>query len=278
MKTKSFLAAMMAAALSFNFMACSDDDEPNGGNGGGSGSGDATKRLTRIFVQCPNGDTNNETTFKYDNEGRVTEMAITYEHHNDGEIWKDTYSYSYSGNNATISTIYYEGNETEGEYTTESNYTLNDKGYVTSGTETRLSSEQTRQYTFSYTDDYMTLATESYDELTYEEKNQIISDGQILPHDWDAVEYTDIPNKGNLFFHYANESDIFDSFEYFELYWVNLAGKAPAYLPQSVTDSFEGGWHFSYKLDDEGYATEVTITNDEGERRTTITCTYEDIN
>lgn len=35
MKAKSLLAAMMAAALSFNFVACSDDDDPISGGGSG---------------------------------------------------------------------------------------------------------------------------------------------------------------------------------------------------------------------------------------------------
>lgn len=35
MKVKSLLAAMMAAALSFNFVACSDDDDPISGGGSG---------------------------------------------------------------------------------------------------------------------------------------------------------------------------------------------------------------------------------------------------
>ena len=36
MKAKSLLAAMMAAALSFNFVSCSDDDDPIPGGGSGA--------------------------------------------------------------------------------------------------------------------------------------------------------------------------------------------------------------------------------------------------
>lgn len=264
MKTKSLTAMLMAMALSFNFAACSDEED-NGG--GGSASGEASKRLTKIFVQCPEGDTNNETVFQYDNEGRVSQMAITYSHHNNGSTWTDVYSYSYSGKDATIVLI------SDGEEYETSTYTLNDKGYVASGTKTE-SDGDIRQYTFNYTNDYMTLAEESYHGVS-EEKNQVIADGLILPHDWDAVEYTEIPNKINFFFHYSNEIDIFDTFEYMELYLANLAGKAPKYLPESVTDG-EGSWYFDYELDDEGYPTSITLSDEDG-TFTTIICTYEPI-
>ena len=259
---------MMAAALSFNFTACSDDDEPNGG--GGSASGDATKRLTKIFVQCPHGDTNNETTFQYDDEGRVSQMATTYDHHKNGNTWTNIYTYSYSGNEVTI-TMTYDGEEHE-----TSTYVLNDDGYAISGTKTRSSDGPVCQYKFSYTDNYLTLATETFSDSNYEgEKNQIIADGLILPYDWDAVEYTEIPNLANLFFHYSNASDIFDTFEYYELYWANLAGKSPICLPQSVTDNQEGSWNFTYQLDEENYPTTITISNEYG--TTSISCTYEEI-
>ena len=271
MKTKSLTAMLMAMALSFNFAACSDDDE-NGG--GGSGLEGASKRLKTIYVQAE-WDTNNETVFQYDNEGRVTEMDITYDHHSSGDTWTDYYSYSYNGDEVTLD-VDYAGDGPEYREQESYTYTLNDKGYVTEGAMNFSSGKRVRQYTFSYTDDYLIRVTEGYENETPRvvEHNQIISDGLILPHDGNSIEYTDIPNKGNLFFHYANEKDIFDSFEFCELYLTNLAGKAPKYLPERVDD-----WHFSYELDDEGYATEITITitNSHTTRPTIITCTYEEI-
>ena len=278
MKTKSFLEAMMAAALSFNFMACSDDDEPNGGNGGGSGSGDATKRLTRIYVQAE-WDTNNETVFQYDSEGRVTEMDITYDHHSSGDTWTDYYTYSYNGNEVTVD-VDYAGDGPEYREQESSTYALNDNGYVTNGVKTTNSGREI-QYTFNYTNDYLVSAAiiQENENTSDNISNQIISDGLILPDEWDTIEYTDISNKANFFFHYSGEYDIFDfsTFEYGELYFANLAGKAPIYLPQKVKDRSGNEYNYSYELDDEGYVTEMTITHSKGEQPTIITCTYEDI-
>ena len=280
MKAKSLLAMLTAMALSVNFVSCSDDDEPGGG---GAGSGDATKRLVKIFVQSPEGDTNNETNFLYDSEGRVSELVIAYDHHHDG-IWNDVYTYSYNGNEVVIENVSnYDGEE---ELEKISTYTLNDKGYAVSGEEKDYYREGTlydeTQYTFNYTDDYLigikeTFENESGIHTSMTEENQIIADDQILPQDWDAVEYTDIPNKANFFFHYSNEVDIFDTYEFFELYWANLAGKAPKYLPKKVTDRLECDWNFDYKLDDDGYVKQISITDGEGGFNTTITCTYEEL-
>lgn len=268
MKTKSLTAMLMAMALSFNFAACSDEED-NGGDG--SASGEASKRLTKMYVQNINGDGNNEFDLQYDNEGRVTQMSSTWE---DGV--NNTYTYSYSGSEVTIhcSILDETGYDTDPDYSTIT-YILNDKGYVTSGTGQHSGNQ--RDYTFTYTDEYLVEATEKINNGTsyIDERNRIISDGLILPHDWDMVEYTNIPNKGNLFIHYANEVDIFDTFEYVELYWANLAGKAPKYLPESVT-SGEGSWYFDYKLDDEGYPSTITLSDEDG-TFTTITCTYEPI-
>lgn len=279
MNAKSLLAMLTAMALSVNFVSCSDDDEPGGG---GSGSGDATKRLVKIFVQSPEGDANNEVVFQYDNEGRVSEMAVNCDHHS-GDSWTDTYAYSYNGNEVTVNVSIYEGSS---DYDFEENfstitYTLNSKSYVETGSEIESNGGE-NQYIFHYTDDYLTGVTEveEYDGRTHThetEKNQIVSDGQILPYDWDAVEYTDIPNKANFFFHYSNEVDIFDTYEFFELYWANLAGKAPKYLPKKVTDRLEGDWNFDYKLDDDGYVEQINITDEKGGPNAIITCTYEEL-
>lgn len=264
MKTKSLTAMLMAMALSFNFAACSDDDD-NGG--GGSASGDATKRLVKMYVKSIY--VNHSFEIEYDEKGRVSKNVLTWE---ESTPWRDTYTYLYNGNEVTISATIWEGNDEEGEHRAEYTYTLNDKGYVVNGF-----SDDQNEYIFSYSDDYLVSVTKSYDNGVPRivEQNQIIADGLILPHDWDAVEYTEIPNKINFFFHYSNEIDIFDTFEYMELYLANLAGKAPKYLPESVTDG-EGSWYFSYKLDDEGYPTAITLS-DEDRVFTTITCTYEPI-
>lgn len=274
MKTRRFLAAMMAAALSFNFMACSDDDEPNGG--GGSASGDATKRLTKMYIQSAY-DGNNTLEIAYDGQGKVSTLTLLWEH--DDESWKDTYTYSYNGNNVSIAGRIYEGNVSEGEYTIESTYALNDKGYVTSGSS--VSNGHTDEYTFAYTNDYMTLATEisNYGSNVQEQeyKHSITSDGLIQPDGLDGIEYTEIPNKGNFFIQYAFEADIFDGFYFYELYWANLLGKATEYLPEKTWHGRNEQFNYSYKLDDEGYVTSFTITNEEGEQVSTVTCTYEEI-
>lgn len=271
MKTKSLTAMLMAMALSFNFAACSDEDE-NGG--GGSGLEGASKRLTQMYVQNINGDGNNEFDLQYDNEGRVTQISSTWEDFN------ATYTYSYSGNEVTIHCSFLDesetGYDTDPDYSTIT-YTLNDKGYATSGSGQLSGSRM--NYIFTYTDDYLVEVTEQYDNWTphVDESNRILSDGLILPYDWNMVEYTDIPNKGNFFIHYANEVDIFDCFEYYELYWANLGGKAPKYLPAKVAYSDDDFWTFSYDLDNEGYVTTISITDEEGLNFTTITCTYEPI-
>lgn len=266
---------MIAATLSFNFMACSDDESNNEG-GGGSASGDASKRLTKMHVQSVY-EGSNTLEFTYDNQGRVSTLTLIWEH--DDESWKDTYTYSYSGNNVSISGRIYEGNVSEGEYTIESTYALNDKGYVTNGSS--VSNGHTDEYTFSYTDDYMTLATEISDNggSTFEHKyeHSIISDGLIQPDGLDGIEYTEIPNKGNFFLQYASEADIFDSFYFYELYWANLLGKATQYLPEKTWHGRNEQFNYAYKLDDEGYVTSFSITNEDGEQISTATCTYEKI-
>lgn len=273
MKTKSLTAMLMAMALSFNFAACSDENE-NGG--GGSLSGDASKRLTRMHVQSAY-DGDNTLEFAYDDQGRVSTLILLWE--SDDESWTNSYAYSYNGNNISISCRFHEGNAPEREYTIESSYTLNDKGYVTSGSS--VSNGHTDEYTFSYTDDYMTLATEISDNgdgfFEHKYEHSIISDGLIQPDGLDGIEYTEIPNKGNFFLQYASEADIFDSFYFYELYWANLLGKATQYLPEKTWHGRNEQFNYTYKLDDEGYVTSFSITNEDGEQISTATCTYEEI-
>ena len=172
---------LMAMALSFNFAACSDDDD-NGG--GGSASGDATKRLVKMYVKSIY--VNHSFEIEYDEKGRVSKNVLTWE---ESTPWRDTYTYLYNGNEVTISATIWEGNDEEGEHRAEYTYTLNDKGYVVNGF-----SDDQNEYIFSYSDDYLVSVTKSYDNGVPRivEQNQIIADGLILPHDWDAVEYTEL--------------------------------------------------------------------------------------
>ena len=73
MKAKSLLAAMMAAALSFNFVSCSDDDDPV--PGGGSGADGKT-----IIVNVEEPGTFQEEfeniTSRYDGSSKLNTMVI----------------------------------------------------------------------------------------------------------------------------------------------------------------------------------------------------------
>lgn len=267
MKTKSFLAAMMAVALSFNFVACSDDNEPNGGNGGGSGSGDATKRLIKVETETKHNG-RNVFTLAYNNEGRVSEASLTF--YLESGTFSTNYEFTYDANEVNVATTFND----EMDINT---YILNDSGYIESGINREYASD--RNYTFTYTNDYLTSYT--YEGNPYgPEVHELTGDGAIVPDDWEVVEYSDIPNKSGLFF-YSNSTEVFDDFEFYELYYAGLLGKAPTYLPkrsEHYEGSLDSAHNYSYEVDDEGYVTSFTITDEDGEQVTTATCTYEDIN
>lgn len=266
MKTnKLFTAILMAAALCVNFTSCSDDEE-----GGGSNSEGATKRLVKMEVSSYDGNT--EISLEYDSQGRVSKMVESFA--DDGSQSKETFLYSYNGDELTISEtdeeVYHESGE---EHSTEevNVYQLNNKGYVTSGT---FDIDYTSS--FEYTDDYLvSISIEpNYIYGNYDRTHTLLSDGKVLPDGWDSMEYSDIPNKGNLFYMYSHYEDIFIKSNWWELYFANLVGKAPKYLPKSATFR-NTTTHYSYELDDDGYVKAFTITD--GDVTASYKCTYENI-
>ena len=263
MKTKRlFTVILMAAALCINFTSCSDDEE-----GGGSNSGSTTKRLVKMEAMSYEGIT--EISLEYDSQGRVSKMVEFFTEAGSDFQSTETWRYAYNGNELTISYNREEISSQEGDYSTnkENVYQLNNNGYVISGI-----SEDNHTYLFEYTDDYLV----SIDiNGSLEKKHSVLSDGKVLPDGWKSMEYTDIPNKGGLFFMYSHYLDIFVKSNYWELYFANLVGKAPTYLPKSGTTYCTT--HYSYELDDDGYVKAFTITNDEDNLTASYICTYENI-
>ena len=73
---------------------------------------------------------------------------------------------------------------------------------------------------------------------------------------------------------YSHYEDIFIKSNWWELYFANLVGKAPKYLPKSATFR-NTTTHYSYELDDDGYVKAFTITD--GDVTASYKCTYENI-
>ena len=261
MKVKNLLMAVLLTALYVNFTSCSDDEE-----GGGSNSEGATKRLVGMEVICD--DEKTELSLEYDSQGRVSEMVLLF----DEPDWQDkqTVLYTYNGNEVTVSQTWTGDSHPNGTGY-EDVYQLNDKGYVVNGTCRFWNIHEDFTSSFQYTDDYLiSIEIKPYSFEGLAATHQLLTDGKILPDAWSSIEYTDIPNKGGLFYMYTQYPNLFDEFEWYELYFANLAGKAHKYLPQKAG----GDTTYDYELDD-GYVKAFTITRDDVVA--SCRCTYENI-
>ena len=264
--------AVLLTALCVNFTSCSDDEE-----GGGSNSGSVTKRLVGMEVTYHGEKI--EFSLEYGDQGRASKMVVFYDE--DGITF--TTLYTYNGNEVTVTQTWEYPYETDDRRVRnfEDVYQLNDKGYVVEGFgNTPRYSFVCRNWTasFEYVDDYLVsikATSECEDDepqinSSKSEVHQLLTDGKILPDSWSTIEYTDIPNKGGLFYMYSDYIEIFEEFEWYELYFANLAGKAPKYLPKSADNTV-----YDYELDDEGYVKSFTLTD--GDLVTSVKCTYENI-
>lgn len=229
MKTYRLLAAtLLVVALCFNFVSCSKDEE-------GSNPKKQTKRLTSISFRESDGD-KSDLRLDYAND-KVIKVELSY----DPEI----YTYSYSGNTVT--------EVKEGSRTT--NYTLNDDGYVVDG----LSTDGSDIWEFGYSGEFLTSMILTYsvtgrkdidEKFTYNGEGLLTNDSD----GYDNIEYTDIPNTGNLFLSYFDNEPL----DIDGLFHAGLLGNASKRLPKVAYVGRDNDT-FTYELDEDGYVKSCTI-------------------
>lgn len=226
MKTFRLVATLLMVALCFNFVSCSKDEE-------GSNPEKQTKRLTSISFRESDGD-RQVLQIEYAN-GKVAKTIWTsYADYSGTSI--ETYTYTYSGN-------------TVKEYDSDAGrtitYTLNDNGYAT---------KDDRGLEFNYSGKCLAAIVDTEDtsgkgvseEFTFNKEGLVTSCG-----DYDYVEYTDIPNIGNLFLTYGDNVPFAIGYPLY----VGILGNAPKYLPK-IADRDT----FTYELDEDGYVKSCTYT------------------
>jgi len=257
MRTFRLVAALLMVALCFNFVSCSKDEE-------GSNPDKQTKRLVSVSYTNEDGDKDN-LQIEYEN-GKVSKTTTTY--YDDG-LNTDIYTYSYSGN--TVTEVHKGGRTT--------NYKLNDNGYITEG----LSTDGSDIWEFGYSGNFLTSVVLTYsvtgrkdidEKFTYNNEGLLTSDSD----GFDYIEYTDIPNIGNLFLTYSDEYPLTGIS--IQAFYAGILGNAAKRLPKEAR-SGDYRETYSYELDKDGYVKNCTITQkdyDGGKTYTYIwkgTYTYE---
>ena len=224
MRTFRLAATLLMVALCFNFVSCSKDEE-------GSNPEKQTKRLTSASFIGSDGY-KDALQIEYAN-GKV--VKTTWTTGSRGDLDTEVYTYTYSGNTVTETR---EGGKT-------ANYTLNDNGYAT---------KDDRGLEFKYSGNCLAAIVDTEDpsgkglseEFTFNKDGLVTSCG-----DYDHIEYTDIPNHGNLFLTYG------DNVPFAIIYplYVGILGNAPKYLPKVADEDT-----FTYELDEDGYVKSCTYT------------------
>lgn len=233
MKTFRLVAALLMVALCFNFVSCSKDEE-------GSNPEKQTKRLTSISFRESGGD-RQVLQIEYAND-KVAKTIWTSHSANLGTS-TETCAYTYSGNTVKESSTYISRDgDSDSDIIT---YTLNDNGYAT---------KDDRGLEFNYSGKCLAAIVDTEDtsgkgvseEFTFNKEGLVTSCG-----DYDYVEYTDIPNIGNLFLTYGDNVPFAIGYPLY----VGILGNAPKYLPK-IADRDT----FTYELDEDGYVKSCTYT------------------
>ncbi len=237
------LLLFMLPLVALSFIACDKGD----GNGGDE---TITGKLVKT-IHYDHGSYDSTCTFTYDSQGRLTKIADEY----DGE--ESVINYTYSTNRIVA-------DWDDGDFI----YTLNVDGYLI-----KKEWERSDDYIdYSYQNGYLKQAVEDSNDAadyTWENGNLVEvfwqAHGEYADTDMETYTYTDKENKLNL--------NIFEVIVWdypHEEEFLKFKGASPKNLPASDSNS-----SCTYKLDSDGYPTEIIKSFSDGETDTTvITITY----
>lgn len=265
---RTSMAMLLMGMLCFNFVACSDDDEPNGDNGNDTGIVDPSNVFTGERPKSVSG-----ISMVYNTEGLVTGMStddgkkVTFEYHN---VTRVVNKQSY----IRMTVV-----DEEYDETFIFDMELNEKGFVKHCEQTGQGGD-IETWDFGYTDEgnlnYMKRSEGGNEvtNITYQGGNVIKTSTVSEEEPDEKYEYTiyytsdevttPIPNKGCLMLFDATLGIDMDEMEY--AYYAGLLGKATKNLPVKDTDS-----EFSWKLNNNGYPTELVIIEGGYEDKLTFT-------
>ncbi len=275
------MAVLLVSALSVNFVACSDDDEPVGGNGNNNGNNtEGIVNPSNVFTgERPKSVSGLDIT--YDSEGLVTEMTT------DGK--KITFEYinvRNSQQNGFVRMTVVDEDEYESEtYVFEME--LNENGFVKHCKQI-YEDGNTDTWDFGYTKEsnlnYMKRSEGGNEitNITYQDGNAVKS-SMFSEYEPDnkyecEIQYTSdnvatpIENKGCLMLFDETLGVDMDEMEY--AYFAGLLGKATKNLPVMMTTT-EGSYvdteKYSWILNSDGYPVEMMIITDWSEEKLTFT-------
>ncbi|MDR2148249.1 MAG: DUF4595 domain-containing protein [Tannerella sp.] len=254
--------------------ACTDAlVNPNDGNGN-SQSGD--KRITSCRI-VSNGITN-EFRFKYDTEGRISEMVL-YEQFSSGYrmTHHDTLTVMNENNKVTMALIGYEDDD-EYRYEDLYSFTLDNNGLATSFLYSYydyfIQAPTQRQKPLLYGDGYLLGIYLDNHSDDFDYSNFVWENGNLVRLDDDILfSYTNKPDKSfisELFpflieFDGPSIDDIMMSNSLCYIGYVNgFLGKPSRNLMESLTYDPDYRVDFNYEFDSDGYVTSATAVFDDG--------------
>lgn len=271
---------LLAACVAMVFVSCSKDDDA-------TVNPDGKKLVSKISSKDADNElTYNETTFQYDKNGtieKIVEKGREVDNSYDDE-WTDTYVFTRSGNKITAKCDYTYTDNKKGKTETDSDiteYTLNDKGYISQYEWVDDEDDERSVYKYSYNDEGQLIErTEeeyrgtSFREYTYEygwSNGNLISKRQSGSSYAENYTYTNEENKANIDFGvFYWEIGVDDYLELFG--YLGKTNKNCLYKDGNSSSTI-----YKYTFDGDGYVTKIQeyYTNgSSNELRRTYTVEY----
>lgn len=239
---KLFSMVPVFAALFLGLNACSDDD------GGSDIPQTPSKKLVKIEVYDDNNDLSYVETFTYDNQGRWIRSERDLKQWLGEKPDMRVRTLTYSDNNILYSDSYKNYNEV---FEIDNNKI---KSRYREGNEEDV-------YTYHYSDSYLVKIGEDYADFEYTAGNLTKYNGY-----WKyEITYTNIPDKLGLnVFEPSYTNEYIQVYPNNPLYQSGYTGKRSKNLIKTIKSNYsslDGDYTYSYKLDKDGYVTEM-VEND----------------
>lgn len=226
----------------------------------------------------------NKMELELDNNSYYTKHIITYSYDNDGNISTiDIVRHIGGTSDSTTESYIIEGNTMTSTATHFVECKLNDAKYIEYLNDTELSSFS-HKFTY-YSNGYLKASIYmggNYERPSFEPiydkqwriTNKADENGYSSLNSMECI-WSDIPNKGNLFFWPSITRNIYNAID-IALANAGLFGKAQAFLPKKFGNDTQE-WtldEIKYELDEDGYVTKATVSDERG-IKATYTFTYE---